>query len=168
MLVFIDLLTIVVIQTLFYSVVVPMDPFPGMADGSDMMATLITISISMMLMLPAVINMFQGIKRIARLLADGSATGMQTKRRMHLYLTFRNLGEVAALLLLILLFLPFLAETIGVPGSIWAGIATLAIVLIAMAIRSYYGTKHPKDVVSESDVNTNAENDGEGSGPGGI
>jgi CPA2 family monovalent cation:H+ antiporter-2 len=167
-LVFIDLLTIVVIQTLFYSVVVPMDPFPGMADGSDMMATLITISISMMLMLPAVINMFQGIKRIARLLADGSATGMQTKRRMHLYLTFRNLGEVAALLLLILLFLPFLAETIGVPGSIWAGIATLAVVLIAMTIRSYYGAKHPKDVVSESDVNTNAENDGEGSGPGGI
>ncbi len=142
-LVFIDLLTIVLIQTLFYSVAVPGKLVTGLSDGSDLVAGLLTITISVLLMLPAVINMFQGVKRIAGLLAGGdSPTMVKSRKGMRLYFTYRNLGEIAALLLVVLLFLPFLAETVGVPNSIWLGGTTLAVVLILMSVRSYRNSKH--------------------------
>ena len=150
-LVFVDLLTIVLAQTLFYSIVVPMALVPGMDGAPDWTGRVLTISISMMLMLPAVINMFQGIKRIASLLASGDATGAAARKRMRLYITFRNLGEIAALLLVVLLFLPFLAETIGVPASIWAGFSVLTAVLIAMGVRSYYSARHPRTADEDED-----------------
>lgn len=143
-LVFVDLLTIVLAQTLFYSIVVPVALAPGPGQDLDWTSSALTISISMMLMLPAVLNMFQGIKRIASLLASGDAKGAPAKKGMRLYITFRNLGEVAALLLVVLLFLPFLAETIGVPASIWTGLGVLIVVLIAMGARSYISARHPK------------------------
>lgn len=149
-LVFVDLLTIVLSQTLFYSIVVPMAFAPGAGDGADWMERVLTISISMMLMLPAVINMFQGIKRIASLLAGGDR-GAPAKKRIRLYITFRNLGEIAALLLVVLLFLPFLAETIGVPASIWAGLGVLIVVLIAMGVRSYLSARHPQKADEDED-----------------
>ena len=137
-LIFVDLLTIVIIQTLFYSLHFPQELVTALAQQLNVLPGLITILLSMLLMLPAVINMFQGIKRIAHVLADnGRATGkIHASRAQRLYRTFRNLGEVAAILLVVLLFLPFLAETLGVPVSIWIGVGTLAVVLTLMSLRS--------------------------------
>ena len=138
-LIFVDLLTIVIIQTLFYGLNFPRELVDNLAKSLHMLPGLITIMLSMLLMLPAVINMFQGIKRIAHVLAqNGGVPGrIRATRTKRLYRTFRNLGEVAAVLLVALLFLPFLAETLGVPTSIWVSIGILTMVLILMSWRSY-------------------------------
>ena len=150
-LVFIDLLTIVLIQTIFYAIVVPMAIIPEIADSPAWVDPLIMISISMMLMLPAIIDMVQGIKRIAKLLADDATPWSGAKKRRRLYIRFRNLGEVAALLLVVMLFLPFLAEIIGVPASIWTGIGVLIMVLTAMILRSLLSAKRPHWPSAEED-----------------
>ena len=143
-LVFIDLLTIVLIQMMFYTFAVPRSFVPGISDGSSLVAELLTIMISMLLMLPAVINMFQGVKRIAGLLAGAAPTaGVDYRKRIHLYFKLRDMGEIAAMLLVLLLFLPFLAETVGVPTSMYLGVGSITLALVLISIRSYRNSKHP-------------------------
>ena len=66
-----------------------------------------------------------------------------------LYKRFRNLGELAAVLIVVLLLLPFIAQYMGLYTSIWIAAISLGVALAYTSWRVYRHARHHVLCVSE-------------------
>jgi len=114
------------------------------SDDLNVLPAVLLFIIELTLTLPVIINIVTRLKRIAELLAE-ALTGeseFRTLSRTGPYRFFHNLGTALALIVLIMLIIPFFPGVVGLPPS-WTIQIALAVVVITWlawdTIRSFYG-----------------------------
>lgn len=137
-LIYVDILAIVLIQV----VVVVFQVFNGlvwpMAEGIGTSPEVLLFLLILVLMVPALANLTQGVKRIAMVLAGNNAPATRHwSNGIRLYRRFRNLGELAAMLIIVLLFLPFIAQYAGYHPSVWLVTTSLTVAIVYTSWRIY-------------------------------
>jgi len=103
-------------------------------DGTDVFAQWAIFGVSLGIVLPVVVNMVRGIRRLSKTLAFGDDwPGVNSS----LYKAFRNMGSMILVLILLILFLPFIPSTDELSTQVWISFLGILVLSLVLARTSY-------------------------------
>jgi len=122
-------------------------------DGTDVMAQWAIFGVSLGIILPVVVNMVRGIRRLSKTLAFGDDwAGVNTG----LYKAFRNMGSMILVLILLILFLPFIPSTDELSTQVWISFLGILVLSLVLARTSYRNAhERIKQALASKNISTN-------------